>query len=40
MHNGNPHLHCVFIDVDKVIATGYDKVPFLYKKEASGWKMV
>ena len=30
LHTGNPHFNCVFIDEDKLVACGYDKVPFLY----------
>jgi len=36
-HHGNPHLNCVFIGEDKLVACGYDKVPYIYKKGASGW---
>lgn len=31
LHNGNPHLQVMFIDADTLVATGYDKVPFVYK---------
>ena len=37
MHNGNPHLSCMFLADDKCIATGFDKVPYLYKKQADKW---
>lgn len=37
LHNGNPHLNCVFIDDNKLIACGYDKVPFLYTKSGAEW---
>ena len=40
MHNGNPHLGCIFINDDKMIAVGYDKVPYVYGKEGSSWKMI
>lgn len=36
-HNGNPHLSCMFIDDSKLIATGFDKVPYLYKKQNGKW---
>jgi WD40 repeat protein len=36
-HNGNPHLNCVYISEDTLVACGYDKVPFVYKKGANGW---
>jgi len=39
MHNGNPHLQTIFVDDNKAICTGYDKVPYLYKKEGNDWKM-
>lgn len=39
MHNGNPHLGCIFISEDKCIATGYDKVPYLYVKKGTSWEM-
>lgn len=39
MHNGNPHLQTIFVDDNKVICTGYDKAPYLYKKEGNDWKM-
>lgn len=39
MHNGNPHLNCMFLAEDKCIATGYDKVPYLYAKKADKWEM-
>ena len=32
MHNGNPHLGCIFINDDKV--------PYVYGKEGSSWKMI
>ena len=38
LHTGNPHMSCVFIDEDKLVACGYDKVPFFYKKSGSEWK--
>ena len=38
-HNGNPHMSCMFLDNDKLVACGYDKVPYIYKKEGSEWKM-
>lgn len=40
LHTGNPHLSCVYIDEDKLVATGYDKVPILYKNEGGNWKNV
>ena len=39
MHTGNPHLHCIFVSNDKCLATGYDKVPYLYVKKADKWEM-
>ena len=38
MHNGNPHLHCIFVDDSTLVASGYDKVPYVYKKEVN-WSM-
>lgn len=29
----------MFLTDDKLIATGYDKVPFLYKKTGNNWAM-
>ena len=40
MHTGNPHLSCMFLDDSTVVATGYDKIPYAYKKEKDGWKML
>ena len=37
LHKGNPHLSCVFISNDKLIATGFDKIPYLYKLENGKW---
>ena len=37
-HKGNPHLHLTYISDDKVVATGFDKVPYLYTKQGSEWK--
>ena len=39
MHNGNPHLQCMFLTEDKCIASGFDKVPYLYKKTGTNWSM-
>lgn len=40
-HNGNPHMNCVYINDDTLIACGFDKVPYTYKKEGdSEWKQV
>ena len=39
MHNGNPHLQTIFVDDNKAICTGFDKVPYFYKKEGNDWKM-
>jgi hypothetical protein len=30
----------LFIDSNTYIAAGYDKAPFLFKKQANGWEMV
>jgi len=30
----------MFLTEDKLIATGYDKVPYLYKKTGNNWAMV
>ena len=40
LHTGNPHFNCVFIQEDKLIACGYDKVPYLYQKQGAEWKMI
>ena len=39
LHNGNPHLTCVFIAEEKLVACGYDKIPYLYEKQGGEWKM-
>lgn len=39
MHNGNPHLGCIFVAEDKVLATGFDKVPYLYVNNGGKWQM-
>ena len=39
MHNGNPHLGCIFISDDKLVAVGYDKVPYVYGKNGGSWTM-
>lgn len=38
LHTGNPHLTSVFIDEDKLIACGFDKVPYFYKLNGGNWK--
>jgi hypothetical protein len=38
LHTGNPHLLCTFIGEDKLIAVGYDKIPYLYKQTGGTWK--
>jgi len=38
MHNGNPHLHCNFLDDENLVATGFDKVPYIYKKQGATWQ--
>ena len=32
-------MNCVFISDDKLIACGYDKVPYLYTKDGNDWKL-
>ena len=39
MHNGNPHLTCMFFGNDRLIACGFDRVPYVYKKEGDSWKL-
>lgn len=39
LHTGNPHLSCTFLDDNTLVATGFDKVPFIYKKEGTDWKV-
>ena len=39
MHKGNPHLGCMFLTDDSCIATGFDKVPYLYVKNNDKWEM-
>lgn len=39
MHNGNPHLSCMFLNEETLIASGFDKIPYMYKKEGGAWKM-
>jgi WD40 repeat protein len=38
LHTGNPHLSCIFIDEDKMIVSGFDKVPYCYKNNGGTWK--
>jgi actin related protein 2/3 complex subunit 1A/1B len=40
LHTGNPHMSCVYLAEDKLIATGFDKVPILYKNEGGSWKNI
>ena len=35
---GNPFLSGMFITEDKMIGTGFDKVPYLFKKDGGSWK--
>ena len=37
-HHGNPHANCVFISEDTLVASGHDKVPYIYKKSGTEWK--
>jgi WD40 repeat protein len=37
-HHGNPHLNCIYVSEDTLVACGYDKVPYIYKKTANEWK--
>jgi hypothetical protein len=37
-HNGNPHMNCLFVKEDTLVACGYDKVPYVYKKTGNEWK--
>jgi len=39
MLKGNPLLSGIFISDDKIVGTGFDKVPYLFKKTGSEWKM-
>ena len=39
MHNGNPHLGCMFLTDDSCVTTGFDKVPYLYVKNNNKWEM-
>jgi hypothetical protein len=39
LHTGNPHLSCIFIAEEKMIACGYDKVPYIYKNNGGTWKI-
>jgi hypothetical protein len=38
-HPGNPHMSCIFLNNESLVACGYDKVPYLYKKKGSEWAM-
>jgi len=38
LHKGNPHFKCEFIAEDKVIAGGYDKIPYVYTNAGGDWK--
>jgi NDP-sugar pyrophosphorylase family protein len=38
LHKGNPHMNCQFVNNTTLIASGFDKVPFIYKLEGSQWK--
>jgi len=39
-YKGNPFLTSIFITDGSLIACGYDKVPYLFKKAAKGWEFV
>lgn len=39
LHKGNPHLQCIYVDESTVITTGFDKVPYVYKKSGASWAM-
>mmetsp|Transcript_8637 Transcript_8637/g.14615 ORF Transcript_8637/g.14615 Transcript_8637/m.14615 type:complete len:125 (+) Transcript_8637:739-1113(+) len=38
VHPGNPHLNCIFVKEDTIVACGYDKVPYVYKNQGGEWK--
>ena len=37
-HGGNPHMNCVFVNEDTLVACGFDKVPYIYKRTGGEWK--
>jgi len=36
-HGGNPHVNCIFVNEDTLVACGYDKAPFVYKRAGGVW---
>ena len=38
LHKGNPHMNCLFIDDQTLIASGFDKIPYIYKLNGAEWK--
>lgn len=39
-YKGNPFLNGIFVNDSTYIACGYDKVPFLFKKQGNNWAFV
>ena len=37
-YKGNPFLNGIFLSETSYLACGYDKVPFLFKKNGKEWK--
>lgn len=40
MLKGNPLLSCEWLSEEKLVGSGFDKSPILYKKDGSSWKQV
>jgi hypothetical protein len=38
LHKGNPHMNCLFINDSTLLASGFDKVPYIYKQNGESWK--
>ena len=38
-HRGLPFTTTMYIDSETLVAAGYDKTPYLYKKGADGWAL-
>jgi hypothetical protein len=39
-YKGNPFLNGIFVNDSTYIACGFDKVPFLFKKNSGSWSFV
>jgi WD40 repeat protein len=39
-HRGNPHMTCVFLSNDRLVAGGYDKTPYVYERKGTSWSLI